>query len=104
MSLRGLRQLSTNGDGDPFELQDEADSGVRVLRYKDIDAEGGYKGNRIAFSRVDADGVTSITEQIALVDPDANRIYQVLIRCSEECFDAHKSEIDVVLDSWNVRA
>ncbi len=104
LSLATLRQLATNGDGDPFDLQDTEGSGVVVLRYSDLEVDGGYKGNRIAFSKVGEDGVTEVTEQLALVDPSASQIFQLLIRCSETCFDEHKGDIDVVLDSWNVKA
>jgi hypothetical protein len=104
LSLSTLRELSTNGEGDPFDLQEQAGSGVRVLRYRDLEVEGGYKGSRIAFSRTDDDGAAVVTEQLALLAPNSDRIYQVIIHCSEACFDERKSEIDVVLDSWNVRA
>lgn len=104
LSLSTLRELATNGEGDPFELQEEAASEVRVLRYRDLEVDGGYKGNRIAFSQTDEDGATIVTEQLALLTPNADRIYQLVIHCSESCFEARKGEIDVVLDSWNVRA
>jgi hypothetical protein len=104
LSLSTLRQLATNGEGDPFDLQEEAGSGVRVLRYRDLEVEGGYRGNRIAFSRTAEAGGTVVTEQIALVAPNSDRIYQLVIHCSEQCFETRKREIDVVLDSWNVRA
>jgi hypothetical protein len=104
LSLSTLRELATNGDGDPFDLQEEAGSGLKVLRYRDLEVEGGYKGSRIAFSRTEDDGSTVVTEQLALLAPNSDRIYQVIIHCSETCFSERKSEIDVVLDSWNVRA
>lgn len=104
LSLSTLRELSTNGEGDPFDLQEETGSGVRVLRYRDLEVDGGYKGSRIAFSRTDDAGNTVVTEQLALLAPNSDRIYQVIIHCSEACFSERKSEIDVVLDSWNVRA
>lgn len=105
LSLSALRELSTNGDGDPFDLQEDPESGLRVLRYRDLEVEGGYRGNRIAFSRVEEEsGATVVTEQIALLAPNSDRIYQLVIHCSQQCFETRKGEIDVVLDSWNVRA
>jgi hypothetical protein len=84
---------------------------AEVLNYTDVTLPGGLHGNRITYDVI-PNGVTGISsggsvirvEQMGVVDPSTNTLYVFVVRCESHCFQANKSLIDQIAESWTVKA
>jgi hypothetical protein len=98
VSLQFLRSLSFGAD--PLELAQQGD--IRVLRRDDIVTEAGFRGERIAVT-IPLDGGDEVTiDQIAMVDAATTTLYRLVIKCEAACYEAHRGEIDQIVDSWTL--
>jgi hypothetical protein len=83
---------------------------AEVLSYKDVVLPGGLHGNRIMYDVI-PNGATGVASggtvirviQTAVVDASTNTLYIFLVRCESHCFQANKSLIDQIADSWTVK-
>jgi hypothetical protein len=48
-------------------------------------------------------GPPNTVVQLAYTDNSFARVYVLRIRCTPECFDKYKTEIDAIVDSWTLR-
>jgi hypothetical protein len=98
VSLRFLRSMSFGAD--PVELAQQGD--VRVLRRDDIVTDAGFRGERIAVTIPLQDGEEVTIDQIAMVDAATTTLYRLVIKCEAACYEAHRGEIDQIVDSWTL--
>jgi hypothetical protein len=83
---------------------------AEVLSYKDVVFPGGLHGNRITYDVI-PNGATGISSggsvirvvQTGVVDASTNTMYIFLVRCESHCFQANKSLIDQIANSWTVK-
>ena len=75
-------------------------STVADLEYEEIDL-GHAWGNRLE-GTMDLGGGELRVVQLAFFDEGGDRLYRFRLLCSVSCFDAHRAEIDDVLDSFTL--
>ena len=51
----------------------------------------------------DSKGHSATVDQTSVVDEATTKIYTLIVTCTSDCYDAHKSQIDNVVSSWTVR-
>lgn len=99
ISLRSLRELALASGIDPTSGEDPE---IRMLFHDTIVDEYGFEGHHMRFEINVEDGI-AVEEQLAVFDPDRNRIHRVRVTCSTVCFDANLAVIDELFDSIRLR-
>jgi hypothetical protein len=74
-----------------------------VLDAQDFTTPEGLRGVRLRFNIALDGGGLSAFDQTAYVDPETRTVYVLLITCTVDCFEAHRSQIDQVLESWTIK-
>ena len=97
-----LRALALDGTADPIALYQQGSTDIEIVKYDSITTTGGLRGNRIVLNKL-INGSYVTIDQIALVDPGTTTLYRFLVKCSSKCYLQHRSEIDSVVDSWQIR-
>jgi hypothetical protein len=95
LNLSSLRTLFPPGQTDPLVEGDVTD-----IEYEEVDL-GHHWGVRLR-GTVDLGGGPVRIAQHAFFDEDGQRVHVLRIMCSVDCFDAHRAEIDDVLDSFTL--
>ena len=49
------------------------------------------------------DGPPQVIDQTNYLNDDASKLYMFFVRCSSECYDQRKGEIDRAVSSFTVR-
>lgn len=92
----------------PFTATSRAQyaSDPRAATFKqigDYDVRGpGGSGVHVVFS-YDLGQGREVFDQIALVGSKRTRVYLLLVRCEQSCYDAHRKEITEVVNSFTVK-
>jgi hypothetical protein len=73
---------------------------LEVVDYDEIELDG-YWGNRLV-GQLSTDNGSITVENLTFADDGGERLYQLHIFCSVECFDRHRDEIDAVVDSFTL--
>ena len=97
-----LRALALDGTADPIALYQQGSTDIEIVRYESLTTGEGLRGNRIVLNKL-VNGSYVTIDQIALVDPGTTTLYRFLVKCSSKCYLQHRSEIDAVVDSWQIR-
>ncbi len=97
-----LRSLALDGTADPIALYQQGNTDIEIVKYDSLTTTGGLRGNRIVLNKL-INGSYVTIDQIALVDPGTTTLYRFLVKCSSKCYLQHRSEIDAVVDSWQIR-
>jgi len=102
VTLRHLRASALDGEADPKELALQGDPRIEMIHYEDIIMPSGLRGTHMVFNlKVDEDTWTTI-DHTALLNGPTTKAYIFSVRCSAECYLAHRAEISRVVDSWTV--
>ena len=97
-----LRALALDGANDPIALYQQGSPDIEIVKYEALTTHDGLRGNRIVLNKL-INGSYVTIDQIALVDPGTTTLYRFLVKCSSKCYLQHRSEIDAVVDSWQIR-
>ncbi len=97
-----LRTLALDGTADPIALYEQGSTDIEIVKYEQLTTSEGLRGNRIVLNKL-VNGSYVTIDQIALVDPGTTTLYRFLVKCSSKCYLEHRSEIDTVVDSWQIR-
>lgn len=97
-----LRALALDGTGDPIAMYQQGSTDIEIVKYEALTTHDGLRGNRIVLNKL-INGSYVTIDQIALVDPGTTTLYRFLVKCSSKCYLQHRSEIDAVVDSWQIR-
>jgi hypothetical protein len=108
-----VRPLSTQ-DADAISMQTlrnayvDIDTAVQnnegqIVQYEPVALDGGFHGMHVVAELQDSKGRTSTIDQTSVVDKDTTKLYSLIVTCSSDCYDAHKSQIENVVSSWTVR-
>jgi hypothetical protein len=73
---------------------------LEVLQYDEIELDG-YWGNRLV-GQLSTDNGSITVENLTFADDGGERLYQLHIFCSVECFDRHRDEIEAIVDSFTL--
>ncbi len=72
-------------------------------RISDYDVRSSVaSGAHVVFS-YDLGHGREVFDQIAMIGTKRTRVYLLLVRCEQACYDAHRSEISAVLNSFTVK-
>ncbi len=64
-------------------------------------AQGGAIGTHLVFRyRATPEDSEQTVDQIAMINPDATEMTLLLVRCSTDCYDSHRSDIASVMSSF----
>lgn len=99
ISLSSLRELALASGVDPTSGRDPE---IQMLFHNTIVDEYGFEGHHMRFEINVEDG-TAVEEQLAVFDPNRDRIHRVRVTCSTACFDANLVVIDELFDSIRLR-
>ena len=97
-----LRALALDGTADPIAMYQQGSTDIEIVKYEALTTHDGLRGNRIVLNKL-INGSYVTIDQIALVDPGTTTLYRFLVKCSSKCYLQHRSEIDAVVDSWQIR-
>jgi hypothetical protein len=108
-----VRPLSAQ-DADAISLQSlrnqfvDIDTAVQnnlgqIVSYDPVSLSGGFHGMHVVAELQDSKGTTSTIDQTSVVNSDTTKIYSLIVTCTSDCYDAHKSQIQNVVGSWTVR-
>ncbi len=102
VSLRALRSLATPEGVDPITAVRQGDPTFEVVRWEDVTGRG-FQGERVVFNRRVADGTWVTTDHTALLDRAGNTLFVFQLSCESSCFQANRSRINQIVESWQVR-
>lgn len=97
-----LRSMALGGEDDPLALASTPDSGVELVSIDDVTTDEGLRGERIVFTVAEDDGGLVTFDQTAMVNPLTTEIYRLFLKCEAHCYEANRSEIDDIVDSWTI--
>lgn len=63
----------------------------------------GVRGVHTVFRYRRGDDPAQIVNQVAYINDDASTVYAFFVRCSSECYEQRKKEIEAVVSSYTVR-
>lgn len=63
----------------------------------------GVRGVHVVFRYRQGNGPLQVVNQIAYLNDDASTLYAFFVRCSVECYEQRKEEIESVVSSYTVR-
>ena len=74
---------------------------AEIVTYEPVERDGGFRGSHLVVKLITAKGDVMVN-QIVLLDQATTKMYGLLVTCASECYDASKSKIEQVMDSWTV--
>lgn len=103
VSNADLRKLALQGQADPVTEYENGNQDFEVLAYNNITSPSGLHGSHLVYNvRNGANGFTTVN-QTALLNTAQDVLYAITVVCTAECYKAHQSEIDQIVDSWQIR-
>lgn len=106
LSLASLRSMVVGFDPlkiDTATAETAGLSDVEVMANKDITMKSGHHGERIVFRVTTADGKRGVFDQTTVVDRGSRVLYVFFVGCSDACYQANRSTIATVADSWTIK-
>ncbi|MDQ3751380.1 MAG: hypothetical protein M3333_00600 [Actinomycetota bacterium] len=85
----------------PLDRLEQADGRVEAVSEEDIELDGGAHGSRLV-NKIKVGEEFFTLDQTGLVDSGTHRVYVLVIGCKAACYEANKSVIDQVADSWTI--
>lgn len=76
---------------------------AQILKFEPVALDGGFHGMHVVAELQGSKGRTATIDQTSVVNKDTTKIYSLIITCTSDCYDAHKSQIEDVVSSWTVR-
>jgi hypothetical protein len=73
-----------------------------LIQEDDLTTPEGLRGVRLRFN-VSLDEGVSTYDQTAYVDAETRTVYLLTVGCTVECFEAHRSQIDQIIESWTIK-
>lgn len=98
-SIASMRSLILGQD----PLGQSSGSPFTILTYNEFTTSGGIRGSKLTTDIAQPKGLTDTYGQIVEVDPQTNWVYALAIGCRASCWGPHESEIDQILNTWNVK-
>jgi hypothetical protein len=114
LSSSALRRLVSGLPDDPLSLADSQPDTVKLVSITVLHPKGGLKGSRIVYEMAASDGRKVTRDLTTMVDPQPYpnpngqqgssmfKVYVFDVRCESSCFEANKTQIASVIDSWQV--
>ncbi len=99
-SLASLRTLVLQVD--PLTGTPPAGLSYKVLSYNEFVRPGGFRGSQLAVD-IQIGKTKSSFIQDAVVDAQTNWVYVIAMGCSVSCFKSNQTQIQSVINSWNVK-
>jgi hypothetical protein len=75
---------------------------IEPLIQQDLTTPEGLRGVRLRFNLALDEGVSTY-DQTAYVDAETRTVYLLTVGCTVECFEAHRSQIDQIIESWTIK-
>jgi hypothetical protein len=75
---------------------------IEPLIQEDLTTPEGLRGVRLRFNIALNEGVFTY-DQTAYVDAETRTVYLLTVGCTVECFEAHRSQIDQITESWTIK-
>ena len=76
---------------------------IEPLLSEEITTPEGLRGLRLRFNIRSSSGGVFTYDQTAYVDLATEKVYLLVLGCTVECFEAHRSEIEQITESWTIR-
>jgi len=115
ISSSSLRSAVSGLSEDPLSLADKQPDQIKVMSVTTLHGKGGLKGSRIVYETTATDGRKVRRDLTTMVDPQPYpnpapkgqgtsmfKVYVFDIRCESSCFEANKTQIANVVNSWQV--
>jgi hypothetical protein len=78
-------------------------SGFTLISDEVLTPDEGLRGVRSVYGYRIQGGPTQVFDQTVYVNDDASKIYMFLARCSQQCYEERRQEIESVVSSFTVR-
>ncbi|MGH8909826.1 MAG: hypothetical protein ACRD0K_25870 [Egibacteraceae bacterium] len=98
LSLSDLRNQFIEFD----TIAQSAPERLEVLREDYPTTPEGLRGVNLRFSVAVEEGLVTY-DQTAYVDADTSTVYLLTVGCTADCFEAHSSQIDRIIQSWTIK-
>lgn len=79
-------------------------AGFQLLRDQVLTPSSGLHGVRVTYEYEMDNSVLHTFDQIALVNSDSSKLYELIIRCSSRCYSDRSSELNDIATSFTVRS
>jgi hypothetical protein len=79
-------------------------SGFQLLRDQVLTPSSGLHGVRVTYEYEMDNSVLHTFDQIALVNSDSSKLYELIIRCTSRCYSDRSSELNDIATSFTVRS
>jgi hypothetical protein len=76
---------------------------IEPLLSEDLTTPEGLRGLRLRFNIGSPSGEVFTYDQTAYVDAATEKVYLLALGCTVECFEAQRSEIERITESWTIR-
>ena len=83
-------------------LQDTTGS-IEVIDFKPLSMANGLRGSRVVFNRQLADGNWVTTDNSSLVNAAGTKVYVFEVKANSKAFKDDRTQINQIVDSWQVR-
>ncbi len=85
----------------PLDRLRQDEGRVEAVSEEEIELESGAHGSRLV-NEIKVEGEYFTLDQTGLVDSGTHRVYVLVIGCKAACYEANKTVIDQVADSWTI--
>jgi hypothetical protein len=102
-SLRNLLMPVTPEARAASSSSGTAFSGFSLVSDAELTAQPGFRGVHEIFQYRVQGGPLQTFDQTVYVNKDASKVYALLLRCSNECYQARRAEVETVTASFTVK-
>jgi hypothetical protein len=97
-----LRSSLFDFAADPFDAERfSAQVVIEPLDYEEVDLDG-FWGNRLIARLTNAAGTQIVVTNLSFTDDGGEKLYQLYIFCSVECYEQYEDDIEDVVDTFTL--